>query len=193
MRDEGPGNDRLGSILAPGEGIVWRGRASLQLYMTGPERALFVRLVLVVLGLLVIASLVRFSLIEPAIFAALITGFLVFGFVAPTWCFVRSLGEGYVITNRRVLIIDAFGRLRLSVDLIETPTFSLAPRKGERGTVLLAADPGLWRADSIGFQSYIDIPRLRGVKETDQLIILLENLYQERRNEVWGDPAELLP
>lgn len=187
------GRDRkLKALLEPGETLLWSGRSTFHVYLTGPQRALL-GFFLLAPGCLWFLGFAATRGDEDAWGMAGVFCLALMVFAAkPVWAFVRSLGEVYGITDQRVMIVDAFGRLHHVVDLMEAPGFYLAPRRTRRGTVLLAADPGWW-SQEMRPQPYVEIPRLRGVEDPEGVIALMEAQYPLRRAVAWGDVEPPLP
>lgn len=133
-------------LLQPGEKIVWTGSPhSLQFLSRRQGAAVAFNLVWWLITLLIGASV--WAMRDSPLVIVLGVVFLI-GVIQDSWrtgrWLARRIGETYVLTDRRVLIIERSGKLRAEAGLLSAHQFRAAPPSGEQGAILLDDDQPLW-------------------------------------------------
>ena len=137
-----PTRARIDSLLKAGETVLWTGGPHGALFLSRRQGAALA-FNLVWWALCVMIGAWAITMRDSPIVIVLMLVILI-GVLQDTWrtgrWIARRIGERYVLTDQRILVVEGSGRLRSECGLLSVHRFRAAPPAGPRGAILLGED-----------------------------------------------------
>lgn len=188
MGNGGGALDRSGldRLLQTGEAVVWTGEPNSHRFLSKRQGwAIAIWSWWLVVSVAIAPALWNAPIDAWDFFALLALVFLVIetSRLGP-WLF-RRFGETYVLTSRRILILNRDDSVRSETSLLRTHEFTRVAAPEYLDTLVLGEDQPLLRGRSIDTRSAADAARLSAVAGGDDLLSLIRKTATAWETE-WG-------
>lgn len=104
----------------------------------------------------------------------------------------RRDGEQYILTDRRLLVIERDGSLRSETSLLKAHLFGISASLGGGSTIVLGPDEPLWTPASsrwLNLKPAADAPRLSALDDGGKVFALIRKTA-EARERLWAASAD---